>query len=440
MQNLIEDFKNILTCAIDSVKPVNIFKDAISLIDSKLIIKGDEFDLGQFENIYIIGFGKASSAMATELENILYDYITDGVVITKYGFKTPTRKIKVYEAGHPVPDENTIKYSKQILRIALKAEVNDLVLCLISGGGSSLFEVLPEGLSLDDLKILNDVLLRSGADIFEINLIRKKFSLVKGGKLLKELYPASCISIIISDVIGDDLSTIASGPTFLSSTEENKTKRIETVYNLKEILPERFVKLLKKNNQNIFLDSLKTYYQSKIKNYIVASNQIALEKAKEIATLLGYNTRILNNSMQGEARIIAENFVDEMVRIRKDNKNLLPVCLLMGGETTVTVKGKGIGGRNLEFALACLIKIMKLNLDFEFLISSVATDGNDGMTDAAGAIVNLDLIKRINSLNMNPEEYLSNNDSYTFFNQVDALLRLNSTFTNVMDVVICLMK
>ncbi len=441
MGQLVEDFFSFINSAINSVKPEQIFKTKVKINEALLEYEFLRFDLNQFEKIYVIGFGKASSSMATEIEKYLYDRIVEGIVITKYGFKTPTKKIKIFEAGHPVPDENTIKYSGEVINLLHKTTNKDLVICLISGGGSSLFEVLTEGISLKDLQTLNDFLIKQKIPINQINFYRKSISEVKGGKLLRYIYPSTCISLIISDVVGNDLSTIASGPTFIS--QNNTTPQIKNVNEFKRSLNENLDVsslnyLIMESN---FEKEIVKYFHDKVFNFIIVSNNDAVNSVIEKAKSNGYEVCLVKKEISDSVENISDFLIKEFNKINQLHDSFRNIIVL-GGEPYVEVKASGLGGRNSHLILHTLNEIISKNLEFnfDFLLASVATDGNDGPTDSAGAYITNQLLEKIKSSRINVEDYLNNFDSYNFFEQINSLIKIGSTFTNVADLIIGLFE
>lgn len=439
MNDLVKDFEIILNSALKSVSPSEIFKDKILIDENKFNIENHSFSINQFEKIYVIGFGKASSAMATEIEKYLLNRIEDGIVITKYGFKTRTKKIKVFEAGHPLPDENTIKYSLDVLNLLSKTGKNDLVICLISGGGSSLFEVPIDGIDLQTLQELNDYLIKQKIPIHKINYFRKAISKVKGGKLLEFIYPSTCISLIISDVIGDDLSVIASGPTYM--TPEQIYIDRDSISELKKILNTKGkLQLLEQLvKTEIFNEKIFSNYNTKVHNFIVASNKTAVEKSIEISRKLGYELHSYKYDASSSVENLTEIFLNDFLTLNQIQKPFKKI-IIYGGETFLEVKGKGKGGRNLHLILTILNELIKNNIqtNFKFLISSFATDGNDGNTNVAGAFINNELIDKVKSSSYSTEFYLQNFDSYHFFINFNCLIKTGPTLTNVADLFICL--
>jgi len=439
MCQLIKDFELIINSAVTSVSPVEIFKQKIFIDKQKISYQSHSFQLDQFEKIFVIGFGKASSAMATEIEKYLYYKIEDGVVITKYGFKTETKKIKVFEAGHPIPDKNTLKYSQNILNLLSRSGENDLVICLISGGGSSLFEIPIDGVDLKTLQLLNDFLIKQKIPIHKINFFRKAISKVKGGKLLEFIYPSTCVSFIISDVIGDDLSVIASGPTYLTSKESFiDSKDISKITNILNKNDE-LIKIEQLVKFKVFSDVIISYYNTRVHNLIIASNKTAVEKSIEISNQLGYEVFSCKYDLLSSIDELLMNFINEFLSLNQLQEKFKKV-IIYGGETFLEVKGTGKGGRNLHLILSILNELIKnkIEVNFKFLISSFATDGNDGNTDVAGAFINNEILDRVKSSSHSTEFYLQNFDSYNFFKNLNCLIRTGPTFTNVADLFICL--
>lgn len=427
---------DIFKSAINSVTAENLFNNRIKVENNVLIVPGKVYDLSQFENLYVIGAGKASAHLAKALETKLGPFIKDGAVITKYGHTVPCDKIRIYEAGHPVPDLNSIKYSSEIVKIAQKAQTNDLVICLLSGGGSALLEALPENISLQQLQQLNDALLKSGANIDEINTVRKHVSLLKGGKLAKIIYPASGLTLIISDVLNDPLESIASGPTAPDNSSFNQAFQVVLKYDLKKVLDAELIQYLRNHSGKTTAETIKgdSTIWSRFYNCILGNNKVALEAAGKKAQSLGFTCKIIKSDFQGEAGRVAEKIALDIKKSISHQKH--PLCLLFGGESTVVIKGKGKGGRNQELALAALIALK--NIDHPYVLLSAGTDGTDGPTDAAGAVIDNDSWEVIKKNNLNPLKFLENNDSYTFFKKLNRLVKTGPTGTNVMDLIVVL--
>jgi glycerate 2-kinase len=441
MDNLIKDAHQIIEASINAVKTDLLIKRRIKLRNNILTIDKLKLDLPQYEKIYIIGAGKASGFMSRELELILSDKIFYGIVTVKYGHSAPCRKIRILEAGHPVIDQNSLSATKQILQVVESASNKDLVICLISGGGSALLEKLPENISLGDLQKLFELLLGCGANIEEINIVRKHLSSVKGGQLARAIAPASCVSLILSDVIGDPLESIASGPTAPDSSTFQEAWAVIQKYKLIARIPNSIRQHLEKGIEGKIPETVKPNDPifKNIHNLIIGNNFEALTIAGKKANQLGYNTLILTSQVQGEAREVAK-VVTGIIREIQD-KNLpisKPACLLVGGETTVKIKGKGKGGRNQELALAALLAMSPSAKDY--LIASCGTDGTDGPTDAAGGMVHPGIWDKSDELKLLPLKYLENNDAYSFLEQTGGLIKTGPTGTNVMDIILGLVK
>jgi glycerate 2-kinase len=394
------------------------------------------FQGGDFTRLLVIGFGKASWLMAAACEHLLSDVMTDAIIVTKYGHASASgrlAKITTYEAGHPVPDENGVVATRAIIDLVRDADERTLILCLISGGGSALLVAPREGITLREKQEVTDLLLRSGATIHELNAVRKHLSMVKGGRLAQIAHPASIISLIISDVVEDSLDVIASGPTAPDTSTYSDARAVLARYGLTDRIPEAVLSMLEEDSRGKIAETPK--HENKIfnnvQNIVVASNSTALLAAKEKAEELGFPASILSSTLQGEARDVARSLSH---RVRAANLTR-PACLLSGGETTVTVRGTGVGGRNTELALAFALEIDGVD---GITLLSAGTDGTDGPTDAAGAVVDGHTVSRAGSMHLDAPAYLNNNDSYTFFRKTDELLVTGPTGTNVMDIQIVL--
>ncbi len=416
-----------------------IFRAALKAADPYRAVAGQKdlilssYKEGGFKRLVVAGFGKASVAMASAIEDTVGDLVETGIIVTKYGHLGSTKmgKIKAFEAAHPVPDENGLKAAKQILRLLSESGEDTLVVCLISGGGSALLAAPAEGINLSEKQKVTNALLKSGADINELNAVRKHISRVKGGRLAREAYPARIISLIVSDVIGDQLDIIASGPTSPDSSTWQDALNVMTKYRISE--PASVVEIIRNGAEGLLPDNPKPGDQifDKVENIIVGSNRLALAAAKKEAETLGFTAEILTDSLRGEARDAARVLASDAML-----KGPRPMCLIAGGETTVTVKGAGKGGRNTELALAFSIEIEGRE---GITLLAAGTDGTDGPTDAAGAIVDGKTAKKARKAGVEPVHYLDNNDSYTFFELAGGLLKTGPTGTNVMDIDIILL-
>lgn len=434
------DALSIFHAALEPVRAGNAVKRAVKLEKGKLRIEDYELDLNVVRNITVIGAGKASSFMSEEIEKILNEMITDGMVITKYGHGAKLKKIEQIEGGHPVPDDNCLRGAERIMEIAGNAGRDDLIICLLSGGGSSLLTYPVEGISLEDIKKMTRILLACGATINEINALRKHISRVKGGQLARTAYPARLISLIISDVVRDRLDVIASGPTVPDDSFFHDCLNIMDKYRIGDLFPPSISEHLEKGAKGEVEETPKrdeTFFKSVI-NRIIAKNIDALKAAEEKAAALGYNTKILSSTVEGESREVArsQSFFCKRV-IERKTPIPLPACLISGGETTVKIKGKGKGGRNQEFALSSAIEIRDCE---NIVVLSAGTDGTDGPTDAAGAIADNNTYERALKSGMDPHKYLAENDSYHFFESLNDLVVTGPTQTNVNDLQIFLVS
>jgi len=424
-----------------------IFRAGLSAVDSKsavikflnrndhvLTVENLSYDLEDYENVYVIGAGKASAAMAQAVEEILGERIKAGEINVKYDHALPLNIITLNEAGHPVPDEAGLKGTQRITKLLERTGDKDLVLCLISGGGSALLPYPAEGITLDEKRQLTQILLESGAAIHEINVLRKHVSRVKGGRLARLAFPATLVTVILSDVIGDDLDSIASGPTVPDTSTYADCLRILHKYSVRDNIPEAVLDHFEKGAQGLIEETPKADDPAFVKtqNVIVASNSLAVQAAKSKADELGYNSLVLSSSIEGETRDIALVHAAIAKEILKTGEPVSkPACVISGGETTVTIRGLGKGGRNQEFVLAAAIAIDGLE---NVVILSGGTDGTDGPTDAAGALADGRTVSRAASQGLDAQEYLRNNDSYSFFHPLGDLLKTGPTFTNVMDL------
>lgn len=426
----------IFLAGVKSVLPNNLIKRYVSINQNTLQIEELTFDLSIIKNIYVVGVGKASAAMAKALESILESRITAGHIITKYEHSVKLNFIKITEAGHPVPDENGLIGTKRIISIVNRAEKNDLVICLISGGGSSLLADVPDGCTLEDVKRVNSILLKTGANITEMNCIRKHLSKVKGGLLAKAASPARVVSLILSDVIGDPIDVIASGPTAPDPTTFADALSIIEKYNIEYQVPKQIYRFLQEGQENKRQETLKESDEVLLRtnNLIIGTNKLALKTAKEKAESLSYNTQIVTNKLDGDVANVANYIVKTCMTYKEENRDKNR-CLLFAGEPTVKVKGKGLGGRNQHLALITANLLKELP---GITILSGGTDGTDGPTDAAGAIADFSTSKNAANLGMDIEQYIDNCDSYNFFKKEGGLIITGPTQTNVMDLIIAL--
>jgi glycerate 2-kinase len=399
-------------------------------------------DLSLFKKIKLIGFGKASAQMAAGLCAVLGERILIGLIVVKDSTtaKLPSC-IEVLVGAHPVPNEKSFIAGKRILEFCQACADDELVLGLISGGASTLMEHPLEGLNHDDFLITTQKLLTCGATIHEMNCIRKHLSAIKGGRLACAIFPAASLNFILSDVVGDDLSVIASGPTISDPSTFEEAWKIVEKYQLNDVLPLNVVKVLGIGSKMQETPKLGEERLGRTKNILVGTNRQALIAAKNKAQALGYETIILSDELQGEAHLVAKKLHMFSREVAKGQMMKLPACILAGGETTVTVKGTGKGGRNQEMALSFLSELQKSKAPHEAQIFlSASTDGGDGPTNAAGAFASVDILKRAHEAKLNIDNFLNENDSYHFFERVDGLFKTGPTETNVCDLQILLIK
>lgn len=388
--------------------------------------------------IILVGAGKASARMAQAAEDLLGGRVTGGVISVKDGHAVPARRVKVVEAGHPLPDERSLAAGRAILEQVSGLGHDDIVLCLISGGGSALMESLGKGLTLDDLRTVTRALMHGGANIVELNTVRKHLSLIKGGQLARRAHPARVIAFILSDVVGDDLSSIASGPTTADPTTFADALDVLRRYGASDAAETQAVRAyVERGARGELLDTPKADDPlfDRVCNVIVGSNRIAIDAAVARAEALGYRTEVLTTCLQGEARD-AGQMLAAIARERCERQ--APGerwCLMAGGETTVTVHGHGRGGRNHELALAAALA---LDGQHGATLLSAATDGGDGSSDAAGAVCDGRTLARARTLGLNARALLDDNDSDRFFAALNDQVKPGPTLTNVNDVVIML--
>jgi hydroxypyruvate reductase/glycerate 2-kinase len=429
----------IFLAGVESVLPTRLITSIMSLIDNCLNVGDFNFPLATFENIYVIGAGKASAMMGAELENLLGNRITGGHIVVKYGHSCKLKYVDVTEAGHPIPDENGLNATREILKIADNANWNDLVICLLSGGGSSLLPDLPEGCSNDDIIKVNKLLIECGASISEINAVRKHISAIKGGQLARIVYPATLVNLILSDVPGDAFDVIASGPTVPDPTTYSQALSVLSAFGLTRSIPRGVITFLTEGASGKKPETPKPGDPvfEKTYNILVGSNRMSLEAAKRKALEFNINAVIIDDKLQGDAMSVSEYLVETAVRFKADEDEVKPVCLLFGGETTVKMTGKGSGGRNQHLAL---LSSLLLQDKPGITILSAGTDGNDGPTDAAGAVVDSDTIPIAVRKNIDPERYLSTFDSYHFFKKAGGHIITGPTMTNVMDIIVIIVE
>ena len=431
--------EKIFMAGVRSVLPEKLITGIMKIDGSVLTINENKIPLDNIKNIYVIGAGKASAAMGHYVESILGDRITGGHIVVKYGYSCKLKRIKVTEAGHPIPDSNGFKATEEIIKLSSRASENDLVICLISGGGSALLADLPEGLLPEELYIVNNLLIRCGASINEINCVRKHLSLIKGGQLARIVRPAQLATLILSDVTGNPLEVIASGPTVPDPSTFSDALQVIDDYHLTADITSGVLNYLKDGSSGIHPETPKPGDPlfSGTLNILAGTNQIALKAAKAQAVNMGFRTYIIDTELHGDVENVSESVISTAISFKNNNDIQKPVCLLYGGETTVRINGNGKGGRNQHLALLAAMRLKNLP---GLTLLSAGTDGTDGPTDYAGAVVDSETVRKAISLNEDPENYLYEFNSYNFFKRFGGQIITGPTFTNVMDIVVILVE
>lgn len=433
-----QDARAIFDAGLSAVDPVAAIKGKVRVEGAMLELAGRRYFLDDYRHVYVVGAGKAAAAMARGIEELLGARISRGLAIVKYGHGLPLKKVEVAEAGHPLPDGAGVEGTRKIMEIVDSAREDDLVILLLSGGGSALLAYPAHGLTLADKQRATQVLLGCGATIHEINAIRKHLSKVKGGGLARLAYPATTVALILSDVLGDSLDIIASGPMAPDTTRFADCLDIVERYRIGGTIPSTVLGYLEKGARGETDETSKPGDRifTRVENVIVASNRQALQAAKHKAEALGYNTLLLSSFVQGETHTAA-SLHTAIAReiVETDSPVPRPACLLSGGETTIILRGDGLGGRNQEFALGAAIEIEGLE---GVVVLSGGTDGTDGPTEAAGGLVDGTTLRRAREKGLDARSYLRRNDSYPYLKAAGDLLITGPTLTNVMDIHIVL--
>ncbi len=440
--------QRILKAALSAVDPYSAVKNCLEYSGNILGIGKLKIDISHLEHVSLIAFGKASYPMAAAVLDKIGPIVDNAIVVTKDGHdqayllgKEKYRNVhfKHYLAGHPVPDERSCKAAHSVLQRLQKCAEDDLVLVLVSGGGSALLTSPIPPLTIQDMQDLTGKLLASGANIHKINTLRKHLDQVKGGGLARAARPARVVSLILSDVVGDDLDVIASGPTVPDPSTYRDAGDILSEYGMQEMIPANIRARIADGLEGKVKETPKPGDAcfNKVSNIIVGNNSLALEAAAAQARSEGLQTLILTSYLQGEASQAGKFFGAVARQIAKQNQPLKrPCCILAGGETTVTLKGNGLGGRNQEMALGALEDMAGLRGAY---FVTLASDGGDGPTDAAGAVVTSDSLARAKSMGLNPATFLACNDTYHFFESLNDLMKPGPTQTNVNDLCLLLM-
>jgi hydroxypyruvate reductase len=426
---------NVVAAALAAVDPGEAVRRFVAVRDAALVIADRRYPLADIRRVIVVGAGKASAPMAAAVEDILDELVPiTGSVTVRYGHAAPTRFVTIREASHPMPDAAGVEATREIVELLEGAERDDLVICVISGGGSALLTLPADGISLADMQQTTDALLRCGATINEINIVRKHLDTVKGGGLARVAAPARLVSLLLSDVVGNPLDAIASGPTVPDTSTFADAVAVLDRFELWDSVPSSVAERLRagvaaqipetpKPGDPIFAGS---------QNVVVGSNMLACEAAAHAASELGFAPLVLTTFVEGEAREAGRVLAGILREVDASAHPLpRPCCVIAGGETTVTIRGAGKGGRNQELALAAAFPLRGVR---NVLLASIGTDGSDGPTDAAGAWVDGSTIDRALAHGLDPARRLADNDSYALFDGLGELIKTGPTNTNVNDL------
>ena len=434
VEKMRKDAMSIFDAAVKAVDAEGCVRRFVSLAGDTLRVGDRTYDLNAFDRVLAVGAGKASVRMGVALESILGDRLSGGVVNTKYGHSEPLAHIRIVECGHPVPDEAGVAGTRQILDLLAGVDERTLVIGLISGGGSALMPAPAAGITLQEKQETTRLLLACGANIVELNAIRKHLSAVKGGGLARAAFPASVVTLMLSDVIGDPLDVIASGPTVPDTSTYKVCMEILEKYEIVDKLPAAVRERFEAGLRGEIPDTPKPGDEAlgRCQNLVVGSNGLAVASAGARAGELGYHTLVLSSRVEGEAREVVHVYTAIAKEIVTTKAPIAaPACVIAGGETTVTVRGKGKGGRNQELVLSGAMQLAGWD---RIVLFSGGTDGTDGPTDAAGAVADGKTIARAETAGMSAVSFLKNNDAYHFFETLDDLVMTGPTGTNVADV------
>ncbi len=415
--------KRILAAALQAVDPQTAVSHFVQRQGDVLFVDGQAYPLGKNGRIILIGLGKAAQAMTLPLATLLADFSLSGLIISKHAI-LPMTGFEIQPGGHPMPDENSLRAGEKAIRLVHDLDENDLVLCLISGGGSALMSAPQAGISLLDMRGLTAALLGCGARIDEINCLRRHLDRLKGGGLARLAFPARVVSLILSDVVDNSLETIASGPTAPDPSTRLDALAILEKYELNSRTPVEIVRALQVSPETSGADDP---IFERVQNVIIGSNALVVNAVLRQAQAEGITAFSLGSEWQGEARQVAGHFCQMFGSVPYPR----PFCMAAGGETTVSLRGSGKGGRNQELALAAVRVLAGMQ---NSLLVTFATDGEDGPTDAAGAVVSSETLQRGLDRGFSPDEFLENNDAYTYFGALSDLLKPGPTGTNVNDL------
>ncbi|HZS00184.1 MAG TPA: glycerate kinase [Chloroflexota bacterium] len=426
--------RDVLAAALAAVAPEAAVRRHLRRVGDRLLADDAEYDLTRYRRVRVVGAGKASGAMAAAVEPLLGDRLDGGLVIVKDGHTVPTSRVALREAGHPTPDARGLAATAELLSRVRGLRADDLLVVLLSGGGSALLEQPVPGVDLAALQATTDLLLRAGAAIGELNAVRKHLSLVKGGGLARLAAPATVLAVVLSDVLGNPLDVIASGPLAPDPTTYADAGAVLARYDLWDRVPPAVATHLRAGLAGRAPETAKPGDPAfaRVRHAVIADNAVAADSAVARARALGLNTLLLSTYVEGEAREVGHVLAALARELAERGQPLSrPACLVLGGETTVTVRGSGTGGRNQEVALGAVTRLAGLD---GALVLSAATDGGDGPTDAAGAWADGTSLARASALGLDPRAYLARNDAYHFFAALGDLLSTGPTLTNVNDL------
>jgi len=429
--------RDLLTTAayagIESAKPEKVLGSSIMLDDRELRIREAKYDLTTYNSVRLVALGKAACGMAGVVEDMLGHWIKDGIVITKEGHSVPLKISDIYEASHPLPDDRSVDAAKELKKFLQSGSRDDLVIVLISGGGSALLTSPAKGLSLVDIQTSTDLLLRSGAPIGHLNTVRKHISSVQGGRLAHASLGAQVLVLVISDVLQNHLDVIASGPFVGDPSSFSDAIRIIDEYGLRDEMPISVIDEIRRGQAGIVEETpeIGDPIFDRVRHFILADVATAANAVMMTGKQLGFAVDLVDLAVEGEARDVGRRIANRLIDGMRYRK--APFMDIYGGETTVTVQGNGKGGRNQELALSAALELDGIK---NVAIASIGTDGTDGPTDAAGAIVDGGTVNRGLQAGLDARGYLKNNDSYSFLSVTNDLFMTGATLTNVNDLIL----
>ena len=433
------ELDKLLRAALAAVEPGQAVRHALTVNAGRLAVGNQNYALAEFRRLVVVGAGKASAPMGAAVEDVFGNALPiEGAVTVRYGHAAPTRRVRIREASHPVPDAAGVEATEAMADLLRDAGERDLVICVISGGGSALLTLPADGVSLEELQRTTDALLRCGATINQINIVRKHLDTVKGGGLARLAAPAQLITLVLSDVVGNPLDAIASGPTVPDTSTWADAAAVFDRYALWDLVPRSVSLRLRAGVDGGLPDTPKPGDPvfERTQAVVVGSNLLACQAAARAAQEMGLRTMVLTTYVEGEAREVGHVLAGLLKEIDASGHPLeRPCCVIAGGETTVTVRGGGRGGRNQELALSAAFALRGVR---DVMLASIGTDGSDGPTDAAGAFVDGTTLERAAALGLDASRHLAENDSYTFFDRLGDLIRTGPTFTNVNDLYLLL--